>query len=87
MRPVLDSHRQSSQALKFSGRSEKHLFRNLLPNTRGRVDADTSWAYSGMGPGLSKSAFGAKIKKYGILVKVCIIHTSGIENILNFIEI
>ena len=35
------------------------LFRNLLPNTLGRGDADTSWAYSGMGAGLSKSAFGA----------------------------
>ena len=41
------------------GRSEKTLFSNLLPNTLGRVYAHTSWAYSGMGAGLSKSAFGA----------------------------
>ena len=37
----------------------ENVFRNLLPNTLGRVDAHTSWAYSGMGAGLSKSAFGA----------------------------
>ena len=62
MRPVLDSPRGGINALKFSGRSEKNVFRNLLPNTLGRVYADTSWAYSGMGAGLSKSAFGAMIQ-------------------------
>ena len=59
----MDSPRGGINALKFSGRSEKSFFRNLLPNTLGRGDADTSWAYSGMGAGLSKSAFGAKNTK------------------------
>ena len=41
---------------------EKTVFINLLSkHARSRLRADTSWAYSGMGAGLSKSAFGAII--------------------------